>query len=111
MSFLDMKDPAERAIIVKEYVTASMLQLVNLDMKLAIGDELQTLFHPIVSATKPAAEETGKELAPMKKTLTDIDGALAAQREHVAKPPPPPPPSKAVDHTYGFYKKDGRLLV
>ena len=45
----------------------------------------------------------------MKKTLTDIDGALAAQREHVAKPPPPP--SKAVDHTYGFYKKDGWLWM
>ena len=58
-------------------------------------------------STKQAGEETRKEHAPMKKTLTDIDGALAAQREHVAKPPPPPP-SKAVDHTYGFYKKDGR---
>ena len=49
-------------------------------MKLAIGDELQTLFHPIVNATKQAAEETRKELEPMKKILTDIDGALAAQR-------------------------------
>ena len=114
MSFRNMKDPAERAIIVKEYVTAmktaKQRNLVNLDMKLAIGDELQTLFHPIVSATKQAAEETGKELVPMKKTLTDIDGALAAQREHVANPPPPPP-SKAVDHTYGFCKEDGRLLM
>ena len=36
-------------------------------MKLAIGDELQTLFHPIVNATKQVAEETRKELAPMKK--------------------------------------------
>ena len=54
--------------------------MVNREMKLAIGDELQTLFHPIVNVTKQAAEETRKELAPMKKTLTDIDGALAAQR-------------------------------
>ena len=45
-----------------------------------IVDELQTLFHPIVNATKQAAEKTKKELAPMKKTLTDIDGALPAQR-------------------------------
>ena len=54
--------------------------MVNREMNLAIGGELQTLFHPIVNATNQAPEETRKELAPMKKTLTDIDGALAAQR-------------------------------
>ena len=54
--------------------------MVNREMKLTIGDELQTLFHPIVNATKQAAEEIRKELASMKKTLTDNDGALAAQR-------------------------------
>ena len=48
-------------------------------MKFAIGDELQTRFHPIVHVSKQAAEDTRKELAPMEKTLTDIDGALAAQ--------------------------------
>ena len=37
---------------------------------------MQTLFRPIVNATKQAAEETGRELAPMKKKLADIDGAL-----------------------------------
>ena len=88
MSFLDIKDPAERAALIKEYVTAmktvKQRNMVNREMKLAIGDELQTLFHPIVNATKQAAEETRKELAPMKKTLADIDGALTAQREHVA---------------------------
>ena len=92
MSFLDIKDPAERATLVKEYVSAmktvKQRNMVNREMKLAIGDELQTLFHPIVNATK----QTRKELAPMKRTLTDIDGVLSAQREHVAKPPPPPPP-------------------
>ena len=76
--------PAERATLVKGYVTAMKTvkqhNTVNRDVKLAIGDELQTLFHPIVDATKQAAVETRKELAPMKKTLTDIDGALAAQR-------------------------------
>ena len=30
--------------------------MVNCEMKLAIGDELQTLFHPIVSATNQAWE-------------------------------------------------------
>ena len=59
MSFLDIKDPAERATIVKEYVTAMKTvkprNMMKREMKLAIGDELQTLFHPIVNATKPAA--------------------------------------------------------
>ena len=36
--------------------------MVNRELKLAIGDGLQTLFHPIVNATKQAAEETRKEL-------------------------------------------------
>ena len=83
MSILDIKDPAERTTLVKDYVTAmktaKQRNMVNREMKLAIGDELQTLFHPIVNATKQAAEETRNELAPMKKTLTDIDGALTAQ--------------------------------
>ena len=42
--------------------------MMNREMKLAIGDELLTLFHPIVNATKQAAEGTGKELESMKKT-------------------------------------------
>ena len=50
--------------------------MMKREMKLAIGDELQTLFHPIVNATKQAAEETRKELGPMKNKLSDIDGAL-----------------------------------
>ena len=103
MSFLDIKDPAERATLVKEYVTAmktvKQRNMVNREMKLAIGDELQTLFHPIVNATKQAAEHTRKELAPMKKTLTDIDGALAAQHVDAR----PPPPSKTANTTFGFY--------
>ena len=61
MSFLDMKDPAKRATLVKEYVTAmksvKQRNMVNREMKLAIGDELQT---PFVNATKQAAEETRK---------------------------------------------------
>ena len=52
--------------LVKEYVkamkTVKQRNMVNREMKLAIGDELQTLFHPIVNATKQAAEESGKEL-------------------------------------------------
>ena len=60
---------------------------------------------PIVNATKQAAEEIRKELAAMKKTLTDIDGALAAQRVDAR-----PPPSKNADTTFGLYQKqDGQL--
>ena len=113
VSFLDIKDPAERATLVKEYVTAmktvKQRNMANRELKVAIGDELQTLFHPIVNGTKQAGEETRKELEPMKKTLTDIDGALTAQREHVAKPEPSL--SKAVVNTYGFYEKNGRLWM
>ena len=84
MSFLDIKDPAETASLVDEYVTAmktvKQRNMVNWEMKLAIGDELQTLFHPIVNATKQAAEETRKDLTSIKKTVMDTDGALMAQR-------------------------------
>ena len=69
MSFLDIEDPAKRATLVKEYVramkTVKERNMTNREMKLAIGDELQTLFHPIVNATKQATEETKKELAPI----------------------------------------------
>ena len=45
MLFHDIKDPAERATIVKEYVTAvktvKQRNMVNRNMMLAIGDELQ----------------------------------------------------------------------
>ena len=90
MSFLDIKEPAERATLVKEYVTAmktvKQRNMVNQEMKLAMGNEPQTLFHPIVNATKQVAEETRKELAPMKKALTDIDGDLNAQHATDARP-------------------------
>ena len=98
MSFLDIKDPAERATLVKEYVTAMKTvkprNMAKRELELAIGDELQTLFHPIVNATKQAAEETRKELEPMKKTLAA------------------PQPSKNVDTTFGIYsRKDGQLQM
>ena len=56
MSFLDIKDPAERVTLVKEYVTAmktvKQRNMMKRELKLAIGGELQTLFHPIVNAAK-----------------------------------------------------------
>ena len=77
-------------------------------MKLATGDELQTLFHPIVNATKQAADETRKELAPMKKTLTDIDGAFTAQRATDARPRLDK--NTNADATFGLFQMhDGQL--
>ena len=60
--------------------------MMKREMKFVIGDELQTLFHPIVNATKQAAEETRKELEPMKKKLADINGALKASIDGAYNP-------------------------
>ena len=108
MSFLDIKDPAERATLVKEYYTAmktvKQRNMAKRELKLAIGDELQPLFHPIGNATKQAAEETRKELEPMKKTLAVIDGALNR--------PVAGPRVKNVDTTFGIYRRqDGQLQM
>ena len=69
MSFPDIKDPAQRMALFDEYVkamkTVRQRNMVNRETKLAIGEEMQTLFHPIVSATKPAAEKTAEELVPV----------------------------------------------
>ena len=62
MSFFDIK--ADRATLVKEYVTAmknvKQCNMANRELKLTIGDELQTLFHPIVNATKQGLKKLGK---------------------------------------------------
>ena len=106
ISFLDIEDPAKRTALADEYVnamkTVRLRNMVNREMKLAIGEELQTLFHPIVSATKQAAEKTVEELAPVKKALEDIDGTLKAQRRTIVRPPTSPsPPQK--DLTFGIH--------
>ena len=111
MSFLDIKDPAKA--LVDEYVkamkTVRQRNMANREMKLAIGEELQTPFHPIVSETKQAAEKTAEELVPVKKALEDIDGALKAQQQHIV-PPPPSPPQK--DLTFGIHATvDGRYAM
>ena len=108
MSFLDIKDPAERATLVKEYVTAmktvKQRNMMKRELKPSIGDELLTLFHPIVNATKQAAEETRKEIEPMKKMLADIDGALNRPVAGLG------PRVKNVDTTFGIFRRqDGQL--
>ena len=111
MPLLDIKDPAKRVSLVQEYVTAmknvKQRNMVDREMKLAIGDELQTFFQSIVNATKQAAEETSKELAPMRKTLTDNNGALAARRveAHSKTPPSKTQPRKNADTTFGVHRK------
>ena len=116
MSFLDIKDPAERATLVKEYVaamkTVKRRNMMKREMKLANVDELLTLFHPMVNATKQAAEETRKELETMKKKLSDIDGALKASIDGPLKPVAALQPAKNLDTTCGIYRrKDGQLLM
>ena len=81
---------------------------MNREMKIAIGEELQTPFHQIVSATKQAAEKTAEVLVPVKKVLEDIDGALKAQQQHTI--PPPSPPQK--DLTFGIHATgDGQYAM
>ena len=105
MSFLDIKDPAERATLVKQRIMG------NREMMLAIGDELRTLFHPIVNATKQAVEETRKELAPMKKTVTDIDGALNRDTDAIPQQSRSSQ-SRSSDLTFGIYRRqDGQLAM
>ena len=90
---------------VKAMKTLRRRNMVHREMKLAIWEELQTLSHPIISATKQAAEKTAEELVPVKKALEDIDGALKAQQQHTI--PPPSPPQR--DLTFGIHATgDGR---
>ena len=107
MSFLDIEYPAERATLVKDYVTAmktvKQRNMRKWEMKLAIGDELQTLFHSIVNATKQAAEEKRKEPEPM--LLANIDAALKAGIDGALKPVAALQPGKNVDTTFGIYRK------
>ena len=115
MSFLDIKDPANRTALIDEYVKSMKIvrqhNMVNREMNLAIGEELQTLFHPIVSATRQAAEKTAEELVPVKKALEDIDGALKAQQQRTTpSPSPPSPPQK--DLRFGIHATgDGRYAM
>ena len=99
MSFLDIKDPTKLSM-----KTVRRRNMVNREMKLAIGEELQTLSNRIVSATKHAAEKTVEELAPVKKALEDTDGTLKAQQRTIARPRPPSPPSPPQKYlTFGIH--------
>ena len=67
------------------------------EMKLAIGEELQTLFEPIANVTEKAAEENKKELESLR---------LAIARK------PAGPRTKNVDRTFGPWRgEDGQLKM
>ena len=111
MSFLDIKDPTKRMTLIDEHVramkTVRRRNMVNREAKLVIGEELQTLFHPIVSATKQAGEQTVKGVTAVKEALADIDDAFTAQQ--VMRPLPIPlPPQKDLTFCV-FQRADGRL--
>ena len=58
------------------------------------------------TTVKQAAEETRKELEPMKKTLADIDGAL------IRPVAGPGPRVKNFDTTFGIFRRqDGQLQM
>ena len=98
MSFLDIKHPTKRSALVNEYVTAMKTvkrNMANREMNLAIED-------PIVNATK-------QELAPTKKALTDIDGALTAQRVEARSKSPL---NRNTDTNFGIHRRqDGQLGI
>ena len=78
--------------------------MVNQEMKLVIGDVNYKLFS-IQLSMRLNKQLKRKELAPMKKTLMDIDGALAAQLVDAR-----PRPDKNADATFGLFQRlDGQL--
>ena len=111
VSFRDIKDPAKRTALVDEYgkamKTARQRNIVNREMKLAVGEELHTLFHPIISATKQVAKKAAEVLVHVKKALEDIDGALEAPQHTI-----PPPSTPLKDLTFGIHATgDGRYAM
>ena len=74
MSFLDIKDPKKREEIVREYTkTLHDIRNASEDEKasgLRRQKELQTVFSPIVTATKESSKNITEEL---KKNRTEIE--------------------------------------
>ena len=76
MSFLDIKNPARRNELVKEYVDAMQTvrkrNMHTREEKLAIGEELDSLFKPVVQATEKAASENKKEMEELRGALNPV---------------------------------------
>ena len=75
MSFLDIKNPARRNELVKEYVdamqTVGKRNMHTREEKLAIDEELDPLFKPVVQATEKAANENKEEIEELRGVLTE----------------------------------------
>ena len=84
MSFPDIKNPARRDELVKEYVDAMQTvrkrNMHTREEKLAIGEELNTLFKPVVKATEKAASENRKEMEELRGALNPIDFAATRRK-------------------------------
>ena len=92
--------------MVKEYVDAMQtLRKRNMhtrEEKLAIGEELDTLFKPVVQATEKAASENKKEMGELRGVLNPIDFAATRPSWRVR--------TKNDDKTFGPYWTDtGKL--
>ena len=87
MSFLDIENPARRNELVKEYVdamhTVRKRNMHTREEKLAIGEELNTLFKPVVQATEKAASENKKEMEELRGALKPTDFAVTRPSRRV----------------------------
>ena len=108
MSFLDIKNPARRNELVQEYVddmkTVRKRNLHTREEKLTIGEELNTLFKPVVQATEKAASEKKKEMEELRGALEkNADFAVTRPRKAGAR-------TKYDDKTFGpYWTKTGKL--
>ena len=102
MSFLDIKNPARRIELVKEYVDAMQTvrkrNMRTREEKLVIGEELDTLFKPVVQATEKAASENKKEMEELRGALNPIDFAATRPSRRVR--------TKNDDKAFGPYWTD-----
>ena len=85
-SFLDIKNPARRNELVKEYVNAMQTvrkrNMHTREEKLSIGVELDTLFRPVVQATEKAASENKKEMEELRGALNPVVSRPSRRIKH-----------------------------
>ena len=84
MSFIDIKDPKKRDVIVADYLaTVKEIQQRNLNERaqdLARQDDLRNLFNPVVESTEKSTEAITKELVPMRKEIETLNDRLTPSR-------------------------------
>ena len=84
MSFLNIKDPKKRDVIVADYLAmVKILQQRNLNEKakdLARDENLNEMFNPVVQSTKESTEAIRRELAPLREEVKKLNENLAAKQ-------------------------------